>query len=216
MKKNMVLSMIVALILLICCSAVQGASSNLLRLEGPCGWTQHIGVPQGATAYLVVLAAKEGNGFLIDRYSDGSLNNCSYYFLAYDRLPFNANTPGRHILSYIVNGKESNTVAIDVVGTNVQIYCQTPLAAPQEVALAPTPAPALTPSVSAVSLSRGIPNAPLGLHYDHVGSHIMNDQNGIVIPQYAPQYYFGRDFSLGTINGNYPGTPFLTQFLADP
>jgi hypothetical protein len=33
---------------------------------------------------------------------------------------------------------------------------------------------------------------------------------------YSPLYYFGRDFSLGTIDSNYPGTPFITQFLADP
>lgn len=44
----------------------------------------------------------------------------------------------------------------------------------------------------------------------------MNYQNGIVIPKYGSQYYFGRDFSLGTVDGNYMGTPFLTQFLADP
>jgi hypothetical protein len=30
------------------------------------------------------------------------------------------------------------------------------------------------------------------------------------------ELYFGRDFSLGMINNNYPGTPFQTQFLSDP
>lgn len=204
------------LILFICLSGVQGAEdTHQLRIEGKDGWTKHVEILEGTTAFLVFLPAKEGDGVLIDRYPDGSEHNYCLYLIGYDRLPFNSNIPGRHVLSYIIDCKESNRVVIDVKGTCAPTDYRAPLVAPQEVTLEPA-ATALLPPVSAVSLSRGISSAPLRLHYNHIGSHIMNDQNGIMIPKYAPQYYFGRDFSLGTIDGNYPGTPFLTQFLADP
>ena len=157
MEKNRVLLIIATLILLVCCSGVQGTASNLLRLEGSCGWTQHIKVVQGATAYLVVLPSKEGTGVLIDRYPDGSEHNHGYYFFGYDRLLFNANAPGRHVLSYIINHKESNTVVIDVIGTCAPTDHPTPRVATQKVTLEPTvtfPSPA-----TLVSLSRGIPSA---------------------------------------------------------
>ena len=205
----------IILILFICLSGVQGAAdTHQLRIEGKDGWTKHLEILEGSTAFLVFLPTKEGDGVLIDRYPDGSEHNYRLYLLGYDRLPFNSNIPGRHVLSYIIDCKESNRVVIDVKGTCAPIDYPTPLVAPQEVTL--EPAAALSPPVPAVSLSRGISSAPLMLHYNHIGSHIMNDQNGIMVPKYAPQYYFGRDFSLGTIDGNYPGTPFLTQFLADP
>jgi hypothetical protein len=42
-------------------------------------------------------------------------------------------------------------------------------------------------------------------------------QHGYQYPNYGMgPYYFGRDFLLGIVDGNYPGTPFSTQFLADP
>jgi len=117
MRTNKVLSIIVAMILLICCTGVQGTATNLLRLEGPGGWTQHITVPQGTTAYLVVLAAKEGIGSLNELSPDGCLHKYNYFFRSYDRLPFFAKEPGRHVLSYSIDGRESNPVEIDVLGT---------------------------------------------------------------------------------------------------
>lgn len=207
-------SISIILILSICLARVQGAADTpQLRIEGKDGWTKHLEILEGSTAFLVFLPAKEGDGVLIDQYPDGSEHNYRLYIPGYDRLPFSSNIPGRHVLSYIVDCKESNRVVIDVKGTCAPTDYPTPPIAPQEVALEPA---ALSPPVPAVSLSSGISSAPLMLHYDDIGSHIMNDQNGIMIPKYAPQYYFGRDFSLGMIDSNYPGTPFLTQFLADP
>lgn len=207
-------SISIILILFICLSGVQGAAdTHQLRLEGKDGWTKHVEILEGSTAFLVFLPAKEGDGVITDRYPDGSEHNYRLYIPGYDRLPFSSIIPGRHVLSYTIDCKESNRVVIDVKGTYAPKDYPTPLVAPQEVTLESA---ALSPPVPAVSLSRGISSAPLILHYNHIGSHIMNDQNGIMIPKYAPQYYFGRDFSLGTIDSNYPGTPFLTQFLADP
>lgn len=99
------------------CTAAQGTATNLLRLEGSSGWTQQITVKEGTTAYLVVLAAKEGIGTLNELSPDGCVHIYNYFFRVYDRLPFYANEPGRHVLSYTIDGRESNPVTIDVVGT---------------------------------------------------------------------------------------------------
>jgi hypothetical protein len=126
MVKNRIICIILALILVVCCAGVQGASSNLLRLETPCGWSQQIVIPQGATAYLVVLAAKEGIGELKELSPDGNIYKYNYFFRRYDHLPFYADTPGRHVLSYAIDGIESNPVVIDVPGTYVPTVSPTP------------------------------------------------------------------------------------------
>ncbi|MFA6371383.1 MAG: hypothetical protein WCW68_02030 [Methanothrix sp.] len=222
MKRNRLYSIILISVLLLCCSAVQGTTGNSLRIEGPDGWTKHLEVAQGSTAFLVVLAAKEGDGTLCDQYPDGSTLNYSNHFLGYDRLPFYANTPGRHVLSYAINGKESNPVVIDVKGTYAPNDFPSPSVAPKIYVMpqtnihAPSTFARIIPRVAPISLSSGVSSETMMLQYYPVGAHIMNYQNGIVIPKYAAQHHFGKDFSLGTIDSNYPGTPFLTQFLADP
>jgi len=136
MRMNRVLSIIVALILLAGCTAAQGTATNLLRLEGSCGWTQQITVNQGTTAYLVVLAAKEGIGTLNELSPDGCVQRYNYFFRVYDRLPYYANEPGRHVLSYTIDGRESNPVAIDVVGTyKPTAYHRPYVASPKEAYL---------------------------------------------------------------------------------
>jgi hypothetical protein len=220
MKRNLLHPIILISVLMLCCSAVQGTAANSLRIEGPGGWTKHLEVAQGSTAFLVVLAAKEGEGALYDQYPDGSTSNKFCYFQGYDRLPFYANTPGRHVLSYIINGLESNTVVIDVKGTYAPNDCPSPIVSPQIYAIPETniraPSIQFIPRIAPISLSRGVSNYPVVLGYRPVGAHIMNYQNGIVIPKSASQYHFGKDFSLGTIDNNYPGTPFLLQYLSDP
>ena len=142
MRKNRVLSIIVALILLICCTGVQGTATNLLRLEGSSGWTQQMTVNQGTTAYLVVLAEKEGIGTLNELSPDGCVHKYNYFFRIYDRLPYYANEPGRHVLSYTIDGRESNPVVIDVAGTSQPIpypgpYVASPMGAYQPADRAP-------------------------------------------------------------------------------
>jgi hypothetical protein len=207
-------------VLLLSCSAVPAAAENTLSIEGPGGWTKHLEVAQGSTATLVVLTPKEGDGVLYDQYSDGSIRECPHYFLCNDRLPFHANAPGRHVLHYVLNGKESNTVAIDVKGTPAPKECPTPSLRPEPCDMPKTSIRAtsvcVAPRIAPISLSRGISSYPMVLEYRPVGAHIMNYQNGIVIPKSASQYHFGKDFSLGTIDNNYPGTPFLLQYLSDP
>jgi hypothetical protein len=65
------------------------------------------------------------------------------------------------------------------------------------------------------------------IRYNTIGRHIMlmpvyaermafqrHDQG--MLGQKGNAYFFGKDFSLGTIDNNYGDAPFITQFLADP
>ena len=199
---------------LLCCMSVQGTGGSLLRIDGPCGWTKQLEASLGSTVYLVVLPGIAGEAVLSDRYPDGSIRSFNYFLEGYDRLPVRLDAIGRHVLSYSIDGKESNSVIIDVNPERVKVewpsYPEKPATIIEEQII-------VVPSrVQAVSLSRGRYFYPVSLQYNPVGVHIMNYQNGIVTPKYASQYYFGRDFSLGTIDNNYPGTPFILQYLSDP
>ncbi len=219
MKWSRLHSLTLILAMLLCCPYVQGTAGNILRIDGPDGWTKHLEVNQGSTTSLVVLAAKEGYGTLYDRYPDGRMHNCSYYFQRCDDLPFYAGVPGQHVLSYVVNGQESNSVVIEVKCASGPkcTYAPSPVypsVVPQ--AAVQVTSIAIQPKRQPVYVGRRFPSSQAVVQHSPVGAHIMNYQNGIVIPRYGPQYYFGRDFSIGTVDGNYMGTPFLTQYLADP
>lgn len=199
---------------------VQGKGGSLLRIDGPCGWTKQLEVPLGSVVYLVVLPGTEGDAVISEQNPDGSIHTKSCYLQGYDRLPVAAAIPGRHVFSYAIAGKKSNSVIIDVALSQASVEIQqNRIIVPQPVIQAPavqaTPV-AVSTRIKPVSLSRGAFVNSVMLQYYPMGAHIMNDQNGIVIPKYSSQYYFGRDFSLGTIDGNYPGTPFILQYLSDP
>ncbi len=223
MRKDRLLSITLVSFLLICCIDVQGTTSNHLYVESANGWTKHLEVPQGTIVSLVLFAKEEGNGYLNDLSPDGSLITYNHYFCeCYESLPFSLNTPGQHVLSYIINGRESNSVIIDVTANYPPIAPKAGTYAPinypplMSNAGTYTSTDYLTPYIVPISLGKSSSSYPLDLHYNPVGSHVMNFQNGITMPPFASKYYFGREFSLGTIDSNYPGTPFLTQFLADP
>ncbi|MGV8175681.1 MAG: hypothetical protein ACP5OU_08280 [Methanothrix sp.] len=219
MNRNGLYAIIAASSFLICCIAGQGTDASLLRIDSPCGWTEHLQTTQGSTFYLVVLPGTQGAATLYDRYPDGTIRNYSYFFLGYDRLPMYADAPGRHAFYYTIAGRQSNSVIVDVLAARLpappaQPCC--PAAAPAvQRAPAAIPAPVQAP-VQAVDLSNSAFSDPVMLQYYPIGAHIMKDRKGIVIPKRSSQYHFGRDFSLGTIDGNYPGTPFILQYLSDP
>ena len=199
---------------LLCCMSVQGTDGSLLRIDGPCGWTKNLEATIGSTVYLVVLPGIEGVATLCGRYPDGSIRDFNYFLQGYDRLPIHLDTLGRHVFSYSIGGRESNSVTIDVIPAKVKVESPVPCVAQGPIiqnTVIVVPA-----KVQSVSLSRERYYSPVALQYYPIGAHIMNDQNGIVVPKYASQYYFGRDFSLGTIDNNYPGTPFILQYLSDP
>jgi hypothetical protein len=88
------------------------------------------------------------------------------------------------------------------------------------------------PHQTPISLSTLSSSPPISLNrestdifavqYEPKGFHIMAYQIGMFADpslmwnQGTSRYYFGKDFQLGMIDSNYPGTPFITQFLADP
>ena len=208
---------------LLCCNAGQGTDASLLRVDSSCGWTERLETCQGSTFYLVVLPKDEGQAILRHIYPNGSIRESGYFLLGYDRLPIYADEMGRHVFAYSIAGKESNSVTVDVnADCGPASYappravppCPTPCPEPKPVlARQPVKAPA---RFQPVSLSSRQNEDPLLLQYYPVGSHVMNYQKGIAFPKYSSQYHFGRDFSLGSIDGNYPGTPFILQYLSDP
>ena len=226
MKKLGFYALLAVSAFLLCCNASQAAEASLLRADSSCGWTERLETCQGSTFYLVVLPGQVGQATLNHLYPNGTINGYSYFFLGYDRLPMYADEPGRHVFSYVVAGKESNSVSVDVNACGPASYapprvsppCPAPCSAP-----CPEPEPVLVKEpvrasarFQPVSLSSQEREEPLMLEYYPIGSHLMNYQKGIAFPKYSPQYHFGRDFSLGNIDGNYPGTPFILQYLSDP
>jgi len=214
MKRYGLYAIISVLAFLLCCMSGQGAGGSLLRIDGPCGWTKQIEASLGSTVYLVVLPGTTGEAVISDRYPDGMIRNFNYFLEGYDRLPIHLDSLGRHVFSYSISGKESNSVIIDVNPGKVKVESPSCYVKPapiiqEQIIVVPT-------KVQAVSLSRERYFYPAMLKYNPVGVHIMNDQNGVVTAKYDSQYYFGRDFSLGTIDNNYPGTPFILQYLSDP
>ena len=226
MKKLGFYALLAVSAFLLCCNASQAAEASLLRADSSCGWTERLETCQGSTFYLVVLPGQVGQATLNHLYPNGTINGYSYFFLGYDRLPMYADEPGRHVFSYVVAGKESNSVSVDVNACGPASYapprvsppcpapCSAPCPEPEPVLVKePVRASARFPPVSLSSQER---EEPLMLEYYPIGSHLMNYQKGIAFPKYSSQYHFGRDFSLGNIDGNYPGTPFILQYLSDP
>lgn len=219
MKKFGIYAIIAISSFLLCCNAGHGTDASLLRIDSPCGWTERLETAQGSTFYLVVLPGKEGEATLYHSYPNGSIQEASYFLLGYDRLPMYADALGRHVFSYTIEGRESNSVTVDVNPARQPVPPVPRCSAP--ACPAPEPMvkckPVITPArPEPVSLSGRLYDDAVMLHYYPIGSHVMSYQRGIVAPKYSSQYHFGRDFSLGTIDSNYPGTPFILQYLSDP
>ncbi len=92
------------------------APSNTLWIQGTNSWSQYASVPQGATVPLLAITSSPGNGYLTFVDASGQTYSYNYYFYPSSSLTFYADLPGRHILSFTVNGVTSNQVIIDVVG----------------------------------------------------------------------------------------------------
>lgn len=95
------------------------AQSNSLWIQGTNSWTQYAVVPQGATVPLVAITPTGGTGNLYFMDSTGLTYTYNYYFYPYSQMTFYADVPGRHTIYFVVNGKTSNQVVIDVTGTYV-------------------------------------------------------------------------------------------------
>jgi len=96
------------------------AQANSLWIKGATDWTQYAVVPQGATVSLYAISPTGGSGSLAFMNSDGQTYSHNYIFYPNSLLTFYADTIGRHMLSFDVNGQSSNQVVIDVIGTYTQ------------------------------------------------------------------------------------------------
>ncbi len=93
------------------------APANSLWIQGTGSWSQYASVPQGSTVPLIAMTSVPGNGYLTFTDASGQTYTYNYYFYPTSRLTFYADLPGRHILSFTVNGVTSNQIIIDVTGT---------------------------------------------------------------------------------------------------
>jgi hypothetical protein len=90
---------------------------NSLWIQGSTSWTQYAKVPQGSVMSLLALLPTGGEGSLYETYPDGKVIRTDYYFYPVSRIRFYADTPGRHVLSFVLAGQPSNQVVIDVIST---------------------------------------------------------------------------------------------------
>jgi hypothetical protein len=96
---------------------------NSLWIQGSASWTQYAQVPQGALLSIIATTSTGGNGYLNEIYPDGRLfKNNYYYFPGHNRIGFYTDTVGQHILLFVIDGKVSNAIVIDVVSYQPPVY----------------------------------------------------------------------------------------------
>jgi hypothetical protein len=98
------------------------ASGNALWIQGATDWSQYAVVPQRTMVSLLAISPNEGSGNLILVDSSGQNYTYSNFFYPSSQLGFYTDAPGRHTLSYIVGGVESNSVIVDVSGNVTMTY----------------------------------------------------------------------------------------------
>jgi hypothetical protein len=90
-------------------------SINSLWIQGSSSWTQYIKCPLGAT-FRMLAFSYGGPVTMVEVYPDGrQLVNNYYFYPDYTRLIFEADTVGRHTLSFYAGGQKSNDVIVDVL-----------------------------------------------------------------------------------------------------
>ncbi|VVB71487.1 Uncharacterised protein [uncultured archaeon] len=94
--------------------------ASSLWIKGKTDWTQYAAVPQGSTLSLIAITPTGGSGSLDFVNSDGKEYSHDYFFYPNSLLTVYADTIGRHVLSFDINGQASNQVMIDVVGNYAQ------------------------------------------------------------------------------------------------
>jgi len=88
---------------------------NSLWIQGSSSWIQYAMVPQRASLSLIATSATGGNGYLYEINPDGQLYKNTYYFYpGYNQINFYADSIGKHILLFVINGQVSNAIVIDV------------------------------------------------------------------------------------------------------
>jgi hypothetical protein len=103
-------------------SYAANTGANALWIQGSTSWSQYAAVPQRSFLSLVA-ASSGGSGYLYEIYPDGKLSKNSFYFFpGINQMGFYADTIGQHILSFVINGRVSNSIVIDVVSYQPPVY----------------------------------------------------------------------------------------------
>jgi hypothetical protein len=88
---------------------------NSLWIQGASSWTQYARVPQGSSLSLLATSSTGGNGYLNEIYPDGKLSKNSFnFFPGSSQIDFYADTIGRHVMQFVIDGQVSNAIVIDV------------------------------------------------------------------------------------------------------
>jgi hypothetical protein len=172
-------------------------TGNSLWIQGLTSWTQYVSVPQGANLSLLATSSTGGDGYIIETYPGGSFVKNNYYFQPYNQIGFSADKIGKHTLSFVINGQESNSVVIDVTPPS-----------PQELGLQ-------TPSVGGVAGSdfRGIaqptyaPPPSTGRAVTSLIGHVLNSQDMISAFGSEPQGPFSALSFWTFYNGMWTQSP---------
>lgn len=94
------------------------SGSTSLWIQGTSGLTQYVTVPLGASLSLVAISPTGGNGYLYETAPGGVSNMNYYYFNQYNQMSYYADTIGEHVLLIVINGRASNSIIINVVGSS--------------------------------------------------------------------------------------------------
>jgi hypothetical protein len=100
------------------------AGVNSLWIAGSASWAQYVTVPQGSSVPLLASSPRGGEGYISEIDPNGKMTNYPFYFYPNSLLQFYADTPGRHVLSFVLAGQPSNQVTIDVVHQAPSYYTQ--------------------------------------------------------------------------------------------
>ncbi len=91
---------------------------NFLWVQGTPSWSQYATAPEGTSVSLIASTPTGGNGYLYETYPDGHTIKNYYYFFPYSQLGINLDTVGQHKLFFSKDDQMSNSIVIDVTGSN--------------------------------------------------------------------------------------------------
>ncbi len=110
-------------------SAVASNRGNELWIQGALDWSSYVMCPIGSGLQLIAFAPSGGN---VDFYKILQTNtlNTTYkryqFYSGYNNMNYVADTVGRHILLFVLNGQPSNAIIIDVTPAPQQTQIQQP------------------------------------------------------------------------------------------
>ncbi len=95
-------------------SAYGGANS--LWIQGTSSWSQYAICPLGGYLRLLAFSSMGGLADFFEAYPNNRLDRATYNFYSgYNRISFQGDSVGRHLLFFVSNNQPSNIIIVDVV-----------------------------------------------------------------------------------------------------